>query len=250
VKKLADGLDKNIVRYDNALIVGQPVSIFYDYESNECWKPGEYDAYVADMAAKGITVEAPVAGYGTPGTMKIVDQNGDGKIDADNDRRVYNRSPKHIIGFNNTFTYRDFSLSIQCMARLGGYIAYDANNALGLNDNYANWADVEYWTLSNQGARIPAPTYAHANLKNIYTAYASSLLYEKADFFKIKDITLTYNLPQNLLKKAYISNAKVYCSLKNFITFNRLNDNYDPERGGAITFPLQKQVVIGLNLGF
>ena len=65
-----------------------------------------------------------------------------------------------------------------------------------------------------------------------------------------QDITLTYNLPQNLLKKAYISNAKVYCSLKNFITFNRLNDNYDPERGGAITFPLQKQVVIGLNLGF
>ena len=250
VKKLADGLDKNIVKYDNALIVGQPVSIFYDYESNECWKPGEYDAYVADMAAKGITVEAPIAGYGTPGTMKIVDQNGDGKIDADNDRRVYNRSPKHIIGFNNTFTYRDFSLSIQCMARLGGYIAYEANNALGLNDNYANWADVEYWTLSNQGARIPAPTYAHANLKAIYSAYATSLLYEKADFFKIKDITLTYNLPQNLLKKAYISNAKVYCSLKNFITFNRLNDNYDPERGGAITFPLQKQVVIGLNLGF
>jgi hypothetical protein len=100
------------------------------------------------------------------------------------------------------------------------------------------------------GARIPAPTFAHANLKAIYSAYATALLYEKADFFKIKDITLTYNLPQTLLKKAYINHAKVYCSLKNFITFNRLNDNYDPERGGAITFPLQKQVVIGLNLGF
>ncbi|MBQ7439917.1 MAG: TonB-dependent receptor, partial [Prevotella sp.] len=250
VKYLADGLDQNILSYSNALIVGQPVSIFYDYESNECWKEGEYDAYVKEMAAKGITVEAPITGYGTPGTMKIVDQNGDGKIDPDNDRRVYNRSPKHIIGFNNTFTYKDFSLSIQAMARLGGYIAYDANNALGLNDNYANWADVEYWTLNNQSARIPAPTFAHANLKAIYSGYATSLLYEKADFFKIKDITLSYNLPKNLLNKAYISNAKIYFSLKNFITFNRLNDNYDPERGGAITFPLQKQVVIGLNLGF
>ncbi len=250
VKYLADGLDQNIVSNSNALIVGEPVSIFYDYESNECWKEGEYEAYVAEMAAKGITVEEPISGYGTPGTMKIVDQNGDGKIDADNDRRVYNRSPKHILGFNNTFTYRDFSLSIQCMARMGGYIAYDANNALGLNDNYANWANVDYWTLQNQGARIPAPTYAHANLKAIYSAYATSLLYEKADFFKIKDITLAWNLPKKIIQKAFISHAKIYCSLKNFITFNRLDDNYDPERGGAITFPLQKQVVVGVNVSF
>ena len=38
--------------------------------------------------------------------------------------------------------------------------------------------------------------------------------------------------------------------MKNFITFNRLDDNYDPERGGAITFPLMKQVVVGVNLSF
>ena len=247
---LADGLDQNITSYNNALIVGEPLSIFYDYETNECWKVGEYDAYVSEMASKGITVVAPITSYGTPGTLKIVDQNGDGMIDADNDRRVYNRSPKHIIGMTHSFTYKDFSLSFQMMARLGGYIAYEKNNALGLNDNYANWADVDYWTLDNQDARIPAPTYAHNNLKSIYSQYASSLLYEKADYFKIKDITLAYNLNKKWASKAFLSNAKIYCSLKNFITFNRLDDNYDPERGGAITFPLMKQVVIGVNLSF
>lgn len=247
---LADGLDQNITSYNNALIVGEPLSIFYDYETNECWKVGEYDAYVSEMASKGITVVAPITNYGTPGTLKIVDQNGDGMIDADNDRRVYNRSPKHIIGMTHSFTYKDFSLSLQMMARLGGYIAYEKNNALGLNDNYANWADVDYWTLDNQDARIPAPTYAHNNLKSIYSQYASSLLYEKADYFKIKDITLAYNLNKKWASKAFLSNAKIYCSLKNFITFNRLDDNYDPERGGAITFPLMKQVVVGVNLSF
>ena len=247
---LADGLDQNITSYNNALIVGEPLSIFYDYETNECWKPGEYDAYVSEMASKGITVVAPITNYGTPGTLKVVDQNGDGMIDADNDRRVYNRSPKHIIGMTHSFTYKDFSLSLQMMARLGGYIAYEKNNALGLNDNYANWADVDYWTLDNQDARIPAPTYAHNNLKSIYSQYASSLLYEKADYFKIKDITLAYNLNKKWAAKAFLSNAKIYCSLKNFITFNRLDDNYDPERGGAITFPLMKQVVVGVNLSF
>ena len=247
---LADGLDQNITSYNNALIVGEPLSIFYDYETNECWKVGEYDAYVSEMASKGITVVAPITNYGTPGTLKIVDQNGDGMIDADNDRRVYNRSPKHIIGMTHSFTYKDFSLSLQMMARLGGYIAYEKNNALGLNDNYANWADVDYWTLDNQDARIPAPTYAHNNLKSIYSQYASSLLYEKADYFKIKDITLAYNINKKWASKAFLSNAKIYCSLKNFITFNRLDDNYDPERGGAITFPLMKQVVVGVNLSF
>ena len=247
---LADGLDQNITSYNNALIVGEPLSIFYDYETNECWKVGEYDAYVSEMASKGITVVAPITNYGTPGTLKIVDQNGDGMIDADNDRRVYNRSPKHIIGMTHSFTYKDFSLSLQMMARLGGYIAYEKNNALGLNDNYANWADVDYWTLDNQDARIPAPTYAHNNLKSIYSQYATSILYEKADYFKIKDITLAYNLNKKWASKAFLSNAKIYCSLKNFITFNRLDDNYDPERGGAITFPLMKQVVVGVNLSF
>ncbi len=57
---LADGLDQNITSYNNALIVGEPLSIFYDYETNECWKVGEYDAYVSEMASKGITVVAMV----------------------------------------------------------------------------------------------------------------------------------------------------------------------------------------------
>ena len=250
VKYLADGLDKNGTKYSDYLIVGEPISIFYDFETNGCWKPGEYDEYVAALAAKGIDFQSPVTGYGTPGTMKIVDQNGDGIIDEDGDRKVFNRSPKHILGMTNTFSYKDFTLSVQMMARLGGYIAYDANNALGLNDNYANWADVDYWTIDNQGAKIPAPTYAHADLKAIYSKYATSLLYEKADYFKIKDITLSYNLNKKWAQKAFLQNAKIYCSLKNFITFSHFDDGYDPERGGSISFPLQRQVVLGVNLSF
>ena len=37
--------------------------------------------------------------------------------------------------------------------------------------------------------------------------------------------------------------------MKNFFTFSHFGD-YDPERGGAVTFPLTKQVVIGLNVTF
>ena len=246
VAKLADGLDRNITG-TTALIVGEALSAYYDYEAAGCWNVGEYDEYLKGFADRGITTAYP-NGYGTPGTMKIVDRNNDGKLDED-DKRVYQRTPNHIIGLTNTFTYKDFALSIQCMARLGGYFAFDKNNALGLNDNDANWADVDYWTPTNTGAKFPSPGTNSQPYMGIYTNYMSSLLYEKNNFFKIKDITLSYNVNKKWLKPIHMTSAKIYCSMKNYFTFASV-DSYDPERGGSINWPLAKQVIVGVNVSF
>ena len=247
ISKLADGLERNIDG-TTALIVGEPLRARYDYETNGIWNVGEYEKYVADYKACGIDFAEPLPKYGTPGTMKIVDQNGDGKIDED-DKRVYKLSPDHIFGLTNTFTYKDFALSIQCMARLGGYFGFDKNNALGLNDGDANWADVDYWTPTNTGAKFPSPGTNSTDLSKLYTQYASALLWEKNDFFKIKDITLSYNVNKDWLKHIHVASAKIYCSLKNYFTFASVKD-YDPERGGSINWPLAKQVIVGVNVSF
>jgi hypothetical protein len=244
LEKLSDGLDRNIDG-TSALIVGEPVSIYYDYEADGCWNIGEYDQYVADMAAKGIEVVAPVGNYGDPGTLKIVDRNGDGVID-ENDKRVYERSPKHIFGMNNTFTYKNWSLAVQLYARIGGYMSYGLNSQL--NYESANWGNLDYWTPTNTGAKFPSPGLTSAQ-QSTYSTYKTALYWEKADYFKIKDITLNYNLPKNVMSKVGLANARVYASLKNFLTWSSVDD-YDAERGGSISFPLQKQVVIGLNLQF
>lgn len=247
ISKLADGLERNIDG-TTALIVGEPLLARYDYETNGIWNVGEYDKYVADYKARGIDFTAPLPQYGTPGTMKIVDQNGDGKIDED-DKRVYKLSPDHIFGITNTFTYKGFALSVQCMARLGGYFGFDKNNALGLNDGDANWADVDYWTPSNTGAKFPSPGTNSTDLSKLYTQYATTLLWEKNDFFKIKDITLSYSVNKDWLKSIHVASAKIYCSLKNYFTFASVKD-YDPERGGSINWPLAKQVIVGVNVSF
>ncbi|MBR6191288.1 MAG: TonB-dependent receptor [Prevotella sp.] len=253
ITKLSDGLTIAPTEYGNVYhIVGEPISIFYDYEAGNCWGVGEWDKYVEDFKAShdgAAPSGTGQAGYGKPGTMKIIDQNGDGKIDS-NDRKVYNRSPKAILGFNTSFTYKNLTLSMQMMARLGGYFAYDKNNALGLDDGDANWADVNYWTPTNTDTKFPSPGTNTTELKAVYTSYKTALLYEKANYFKIKDITLSYNFEKEWLKSLRMSNARVYCSLKNFITINALDDNYDPERGGSINFPLAKQFVLGLNVTF
>ena len=114
-----------------------------------------------------------------------------------------------------------------------------------LNFESANWGDIDYWTPTNTGAKFPSP----GSSSSLFNPYKTSLMYEKADFIKIKDITLGYNLPKNVLAKANIEGVRVFGSMKNFFTFSNI-DNYDPERGGSIGFPLAKQVVVGVNVKF
>lgn len=135
----------------------------------------------------------------------------------------------------------NFNLSFLVFARLGGYIDYDMNTQL--NYESANWGDLDYWTLDNLDAKFPNPGAP----SSIFSSYGSSLRYEVADYIKIKEISLSYSIPSSVLKPAGISNLKVYGSLKNFFTFSSI-DNYDPERGGSVSFPLAKQVVVGLSL--
>lgn len=246
VTKLSEGLDRNI-NGNTGFIVGEPVSIYYDYKADGTWGIGEYEQYVEAYKQRhgGEEPAYTVAHYGDPGTIKIIDKNDDGIID-DNDRYVYDRSPKHIIGMNNTFSYKDFTLGVQIYARLGGYISYGMNEQL--NYESANWGDIDYWTPSNQDAKFPSPGLT-SEQQATYSTYKTALMYEKADYIKIKDVTLSYSLPKNFLSRLHISNARVYGSLKNFFTFSGI-DNYDPERGGSISFPLQKQVVFGLSVQF
>lgn len=240
IVNLSDGVERNISG-NSGQIVGQPVSIFYDYEDAGNWNVGEFDIYTTDWQARNpdLTIGFP-SGYGTPGTMKIVDQNDDGVIN-DDDKVVFNRSPKHIFGMNNSISMGNFNLSFLVFARLGGYIDYDMNTQL--NYESANWGDLDYWTLDNLDAKFPNPGAPSA----IFASYGSSLRYEIADYIKIKEISLSYSIPSSVLKPAGISNLKVYGSLKNFFTFSSI-DNYDPERGGSVSFPLAKQVVVGLSL--
>ena len=231
IVELSNGLEKNI-NGRTGQIVGQPLNIYYYYEADGCWGVGEFETYKADWEAShpGKTLDFPEANS----------TNDDGKI-TDDDKRVYDRSPKCILGWNNTLTYKDFSLSFLVYARLGGWMEYGLYQQFRYDN--ANWADLDYWTPENQGARFPTPGLTKQN------TYAASTFYEKSSYIKIKDITLSYNLPKTWISKIGMSNLRVYGSMKNFFTFSSV-DNYDPERDGDISFPLTKQLVFGVNIEF
>lgn len=242
VDELSGGLTQYVTGY-NILKVDNPVSAYFTYEMENCWGVGEFDKYVQDnYTSKGLTFTKPFSDYGNPGSPKVVDQDGDGMIN-DNDKIVYDRSPKAILGLNTSVSYKGLSLSIQAMARLGGYMYYQGYNLF--NYDGSNWGELDYWTPDNTNTIIPSPGASGTSS----TSFKDAIQMQKADYFKIKDVTLAYQVPAKFLHKYLVNSARVYCSMKNFFTVSHF-DNYDPERGGAISFPLRKEVVVGLNVTF
>lgn len=226
IVSLASGEIQDVSIPDNALIVGEPVRAFYNYEADGCWKIEE--AALAAVYKK------------VPGDIKIVDVNNDNVIN-ELDKRVYNKSPKFIIGWNNSVSYKGLTLSALVYSRVGQWLRYDYNTAYKPTEADGSPA-VDFWTPENQNAKFPRPGIASQN-------DMPAVAFEQASFLKIREVTLGYSLPVKVISKLGISNLRVYSSLQNYFTFSNL-DNYDPERGGAISNPLSKQMVFGLNLEF
>lgn len=68
-------------------------------------------------------------------------------------------------------------------------------------------------------------------------------------YFRMKNITLGYTLPQKWTRKAYIDRLRVYVSGNDLFTFNGYPTGYDPERTTS-SYPITKSVIFGLNVNF
>lgn len=221
-----------------SLFEGQPVKSFYDYKYAGIWGT-QTDAE---------TLEA----YGVkPGWVKIetIDQEGDGGVHkyGEKDKQVLgHKNPDYIIGFNNTFSYKNFDLSVFAMGRYGQTISSSLIGWYTAKTDANQPSGTDYWTENNQGAYYPVPGSGGEQ------SVISALKYRDGSFVKIKNITLGYTLPQHITRHARIEKARFYVTAYNpfiFVKDKQLKDT-DPETNGADSFPLYKQFVFGVNLTF
>jgi len=231
VEKITSLVNAGVNDIGNGWFVGYPVQVFYDYQKIGIWQTSE-----AAEAAK----------YGQiPGTIKVKDQNGDGKIDATNDRTVLGTPrPKWSGGLSNTVKYKNLDFSIYIYARIGQMINA---NSLNFSDNQGlqgnTWAsNLDYWTPENPTNAYPRPN------SNGGMQYVSTLAYTDGSYARIRDISLGYTLPQKLTGNVF-KRLRVYVSGKNLFTWSKLK-NYDPERGGSENFPMTKLALAGINATF
>ncbi|PWK27671.1 TonB-linked SusC/RagA family outer membrane protein [Arcicella aurantiaca] len=213
----------------NGWFIGQPINVFYDYQKTGIWQTSE-----ADVASKILPIQ-------TPGEIKVMDQNGDSKIDAINDRVILgNPRPKWSGGLDNTFKFKNFDLNVFIYARMGQMINADRYARFDAQGAGNSTAGIDYWTPENPTNAYPRPN------KNGGLKYTSTLGYQDGSFARIRNITLGYNIPATILRSKTIKNIKVYVTGKNLFTFSKLD--YDPERGGSENFPMTKLFVFGLNV--
>lgn len=85
-----------------------------------------------------------------------VDQNGDYKIDANNDRTIVGHyDPRWTLGLNTNFTYKGWDLGIQLYGRMG-FKYYDSSVWVG---GRYNVRDYDYYNENNKNAAHPKPIY-------------------------------------------------------------------------------------------
>ena len=72
---------------------------------------------------------------------------------------------------------------------------------------------------------------------------------ENAGFVRLKDVTLSYDLPSSLTSKVGFNKLRVYATGRNLLTFTDYN-GLDPELSGDRNTPLQREYLVGLILGF
>jgi TonB-linked SusC/RagA family outer membrane protein len=216
----------------NRWFIGKPINVIYDYKLVGVWQVGQ-DASQIDPGAK-------------PGDLKFADVNGDKKITADDRIVIGQTSPKWTGGLTNTFSYKNIHLSIFIQTFQG---ALKSNVALTYADEASRMnipAATGYWTAANQSNSRPSLIYTNTR----GYSYPSDNSYTR-----IKDVTLSYTLPKNLLDKFRLGSLTFYASGRNLHTFTKWigwdpEDNYSFRGTGDWTnnYPLTRSIVFGANI--
>jgi len=176
----------------------------------------------------------------SPGNVRPVVQNGDYKVDANNDRIIIgNTRPRWIVGMTNGFTYKNFELSIFLYGRLN-YVFNTGGEAMVAR---ASTRKISYYTENNTNAEYQKPIYSTGT----GDLYSTSLGFQPASFIKIRNISASYNVDSKLLKKVSMSNLRIYVQVANpGMLFSKI-DYMDMD---VSAFTSNRGFVFGINAAF
>jgi TonB-linked SusC/RagA family outer membrane protein len=215
----------------NQWFIGQPVDVNYGYEFGGIFQSAEQVASSAQPES-------------VPGDVIVVDRNGDGKITPDDRTFLGSLQPSYSAGLVNTFRYKGVSLS----AFLNTVQGIRRPNPL-LNTNLVhaevrrNTIYTTFWTPEN-----PINTYPRNNEDaNLY----SVTFYQDASFIRLKDVTLSYDIPSSLTDRFGVQSLRVYLNGRNLWTHTAWT-GLDPEISNSNQrgVPLERVLIGGVNVSF
>lgn len=235
------GLNSTIGQIQN----GYPVNIFYGYVTDGVFQnQSEVNNHAVQMPGSNPATST------APGDIRFKDLNNDGVIN-DKDRTIIgNPNPKFTFSLNNTFTYKNFDLTIFLQGSYGNDI-FNANRmyteSMSVINNQ-NASVLGRWTGEATSNSMPRAIYGDPN----QNSRVSDRYIEDGSYIKIKNINLSYTLPKGAFGQNF-SLIKVFVSGQNLVTWTKYS-GFDPEvpvngiDNG--TYPITRIVSLGLNVGF
>jgi TonB-linked SusC/RagA family outer membrane protein len=235
--------------FNTRTIQGQPIGQFVGLKVIGVFQS---DAEVQNYVSKNGTVLMPNA---KAGDLKMADINEDGVID-DKDRVVLgNPNPKYTYGFNTSFTYGQFDLSLDFQG-IAGVDIYNANLALRFGtENFTEDFYKNRW--HGQGTSTLYPSVYLAGGQN---PRANSFYVEDGSYFRVRNAQLGYTLSRSITERWRINKLRVFANAQNPLNFFKyrgfspevLARDNNPTRAGVDVdvYPLYATYNFGVNLTF
>lgn len=227
--------------------VGQPLGAHYLYIADGFFQSqAEADAYTAK--------------YGNPfgtkfqaGDIRYVDVNGDGKL-TDKDRTYRNSSePVWTFGFGFNLGYKNFDLSatFNGVADASRYFGREVYGSFDGDDGHPSTVWRDAWSESNKGGTMPR-LYSSNRSASAVDRVPSSFWLQDISYLRMKNLQIGYTLPKAWLASLGVSNVRVYYSVENLFTIDKMRVNADPEATSArlSSYPLLRTHALGLNVTF
>lgn len=220
---------------------GQPFPFFYGYKTAGILQnQAEADAYNEEFGDTAV-----------PGDVRFVDVNGDGSITEDDRTKIGKGMPDWTYGFNIGLQWKGIALNAMFQGTWGNDI-YDATRRTdALASNLPSWM-LGRWTGEGTSNRIPR--FVRGDSRNWQS---SDLLVYDGDYFRLKNIVLSYTLPTDLTRRVSVQNFRVYVSAENLFTCTKYH-GFDPEISSGGTslgidygvYPQPRIWTVGFNIQF
>lgn len=230
--------------------VGQPLGNMYGFIIDGVFKTTD------ELAAN-----AKWSGGSQVGDLKPRDMNGDGVVNESDRTLLGNGLPKFTYGFNNRLNYKNFDLSVIIQGTQGNSIINgNARHSEAVSGKFNAIAALynNYYLASDPGRDVKYPRNNTSGL-TIQSQLTSYVVYD-GSFLRVRNVTLGYTLPGNLLKRVGLQTARIYVSGQNLLTFtNYPGFNPEPSQYGDSvyqpgsdqgTYPANRTLTAGLNIGF
>ena len=220
----------NLGRGSNSVRVGEPLGIFYGYQSLGV-DPSTGDIVFADITE-------------------------DGQITSDDRTKIGDPNPDFIGGLTNRFNYQNFELSVFLQFSYGNDIFNGTRifiESMKGSDNQTT-AVLDRWREPGDETSVPRATALDPNNNN----RISSRFIEDGSYLRVKNVTLSYNLGSSLANRLGMSSARVFVMGQNLLTFTNYS-GMDPEVNYAgpsdlimgtdfFTHPQVRTISAGINI--